>query len=176
MATRVTEPIIVENAKLIFRNFTGREQPPYNGKGMRNFCIIIPENFVEGMRQDGWNIKETKVRDEGDEPEHYIKVNVRYDTGSPPRVALISSTNKKPTELKEGDIDILDTADIQKADIIISPYNHKMNDGGVSGYLKSAFITIRSTYLEDKYEEMFASVNQTPGGSTDDAQAETANA
>ena len=49
--------IVMENARLIFRNFEGREEK-YNRKGDRNFGLVIEDvEVAEQLIADGWNVK-----------------------------------------------------------------------------------------------------------------------
>ena len=58
---------LVEGAKLIFRNFSGKKST-YNATGKREFAVVLPEDYAERMLADGWNVKILEPRDEGDDP------------------------------------------------------------------------------------------------------------
>lgn len=149
--------ILMENVRLIFRNFKGKEGQ-YNAEGDRNFGVILDPALAEQMERDGWNIKEMKVREEGDIPEKYLQVRVNYKGGRPPKIVMITSKNRTP--LGEDEVEILDYADIVKTDLIVNPYDWAVGGKtGVSAYLKTLYVTVQEDELELKYSEH----NQKPG-------------
>ena len=94
MADRVAN-ISVENARIIFRNFAGKESR-YNPKGKRNFCLIIDNDVAENLKDIGWNIKYLNPRDPDETPQAYLQVSVAYEN-FPPKIWLVSGGKK--TEL-----------------------------------------------------------------------------
>ena len=58
------ENVLIEDAKLWFRNFSGKESR-FNAAGIRNFCVMLPNDLAERMIADGWNVRKTNP-DEGD--------------------------------------------------------------------------------------------------------------
>ena len=153
--------LTIEDAKLVYRNFAGKEGP-YNREGDRNFCVLLTPELATEMAQDGWNIKTRKAREEGDEPTPYIQVSIGYKV-RPPKIVMITSRSR--TELGESELEILDWVDIEMADLIIVPYNWNMGGAtGISAYLRSLYITVYEDDLERKYAEDV----QVPGGEDDD--------
>ena len=83
----------IENARIIFTNFAGRETK-FNRAGNRNFCVIIDDDdMAEKLAEDGWNVKILAPRDEDDEPKHYIQVTVSFKF-IPPSVTMICGKSK----------------------------------------------------------------------------------
>lgn len=143
--------LTMEDARIIFRNFAGKEGQ-YNREGDRNFCVVLDPKVAEDMARDGWNIKSLRAREEGDEETPYIQVSVNFK-GRPPRAVMITSRGR--TDLTEHEIEMLDWADIKTVDLIIRPYEWSVNGkSGVKAYLKSIFVTIDEDELELKYSEV----------------------
>ena len=55
--------VTLEDIKIVKQNFAGREVPPYNPEGRRNFLALIPDEKAEAMRDDGWKIGRLKPSD-----------------------------------------------------------------------------------------------------------------
>lgn len=145
--------VMMENAKIIWRNFAGRETP-YNREGDRNFNVIVPEDLAKKMLEDGWNVKFKEPREEGDEGMYVIQVSVGYK-GKPPTIVLMGALSGSRNNLGEKECELLDYADIQNVDLIIRPYNWAVNGkSGVKAYLKSIYVTINEDELELKYANM----------------------
>ena len=143
--------IVMENAHIIFKNFSGKEGK-YNPPGRRNFCVILDEDLSKKLMMDGWNIKYLRPRDDDDQPTPYIPVTVSYDY-NPPKVYVVTSKGK--TLLDEDEVGMIDWAETNNIDLVIRPYAWEVNGKtGVKAYLKTMYATILEDDLDRKYNSI----------------------
>lgn len=142
--------LTLENAHIFFKDFSA-EGRFANGK--RTFCVEIPEDLVEQLKQDGWNLKIRESRQDPDAVTWFIKVEASY-RARPPRVICIPSITKNRTYLTEATIASLDYAEILNVDLTINPYPWEVNGkSGVKAYLGTMYVTIQEDPLDAKYTE-----------------------
>jgi hypothetical protein len=151
-------PMTIENPRIIFKNFSGKERKSrltgkvVNREGTRNFCVVIEDpELAENLKQAGWNIRETKVTDEYDEPLLYLPVEIRYDPFPPEAVFMKNET--KTVMLTEDTIGTLDRAKIvySSLEIKASPW---VNDDGqqrIKAYLKRGGFQIETDEFEARW-------------------------
>lgn len=142
--------LTLENARIFFKDFSA-EGRFANGK--RTFCVEIPEDLVEQLQRDGWNLKSRESRVDPDAVTWFIKVEASY-RARPPRVICIPSITKNRTYLTEATIASLDYAEILNVDLTINPYPWEVNGkSGVKAYLGTMYVTIQEDPLDAKYTD-----------------------
>ena len=136
--------LTIEDAKIFWKNFSGRGSA-YNAEGSRNFCVELDEETAAMLKEDGWNVKRTKPREEGDEGTPYIQVTVAYGN-FPPKIYLVTGRNQ--TLLDEDTVGEIDRAEIEKVDLIINPYHWTLpsRGSGIKAYCKTMYVTIAEDF------------------------------
>lgn len=152
--TRVTNNIRIEGARLIFKNFQGK-QTDYNAAGNRNFGVLLDDELARELMDEGWNVKFRKPRE--DDPDQYeqpwLPVKVKFGS-IPPIIVLVKSNGKR--RLTENSVDQLDWSVLENVDLVIRPYNYPAIAGrpaGVSAYLREMYAVLREDDFARKYAD-----------------------
>ena len=144
--------LVLENCRIVFRNFSGKPSQ-YNPQGKRTFAVILSKEDADRLAEEGWNVKSLRPQEEGDEPTPYLPVTVKFKEDESKSPKIYSVVRKKKTLLTEQTVGMLDFAEIQNVDLIISPYKWDMNGRqGISAYLKTMYATIIEEDFGGKYD------------------------
>lgn len=148
--------LVLENAKILFCNFSGRERQ-YNDAGKKNFNVVIDEATAKDLLRDGWNVKEY-VRNRGTEDEeiiHHLQVKVEFEPKNPyfkpPKVVVIrgEGDNEIRKSLNKLTINQLDWMKIRHVHCVIHP--SQWDDGKYSAYCVTLYAYVEGNPIEEKY-------------------------
>ena len=154
-----TKDVVVENAAIVFRNFSGAPTLLNPDGGKRSFCLVVTEEVANTLRADGWNVKFRAPRDENEDGYYYTQVNVNMESKYPPRVVLVSTLNgnRVKRELKGNEVQRLDKLRLEGIDLCIHPYEHgRPGPFKVKGYLSEMAATQAEerTFFGGKYDSI----------------------
>ena len=149
MALDPNTTVRIDGAKIILRNFAGKEGP-MNAPGDRNFCVLISDpKLADDLVRDGWPLRPAKEFEDGEIRDPFIAVKLGYK-GRPPHVVMLSSRGR--TDLTEDEVEMLDWLEFANVDLIFRPYNWNVGlKAGVKAYLKSMYVTVVEDELDLKY-------------------------
>lgn len=141
--------ITIENARIFFKDFSA--EGPFAGGTKRTFCVEIPEDLVEPLQRDGWNLKSRESRTDPDALTWYLKVEVSY-RARPPKIVCIPNITRNQVYLSEATVGSLDYTEMENVDLTISPYQWEINgNSGVKAYLGTMYVTVVEDPLDAKY-------------------------
>ena len=142
--------IVIEGARIGFKNFSGLAGK-FNAEGDRNFTVFLEKDIAHTLIADGWNVRWLTPKNPEEEPQAILKVKVAFNR-YPPTIWAISDGVKR--ELKEETVNLLDWAEISRADMTINPYSYeKGGRSGISAYLRTIAVHLVSDPIENKYRE-----------------------
>ena len=149
-------PLNIQGAKIVKRNFAGRGED-YNREGNRYFTIRIDDpELANSLLEDGWKLREGKLRNEDDEPRWYMDVKVAFNEYYPTKICMYSGKTRK--ELNEDTCAILDRARIINADMTVRPRYWEVNGkSGYKAYLKVLHVTIEE---EDPWADSYSQYDE----------------
>ena len=134
--------ISIENTRFIFKtNFSGDPARDTYGSDARRANIIISDpQQAEELLAEGFNVKQTKPRDDDEnfEPTYFVAINVNYDSSWPPKIYLVSG-DAEPVPLDEESIDILDKIYVINVNAVLNPY-HNQKTGRCSLYVRTMYV------------------------------------
>lgn len=150
------------------RNFAGVERRSrinpnqvVNSAGRRNFCVKLPFDIAEELKDYGCDVKYTRPRDENDEPRPFVQINVSY-MFRPPEVHEIA--NGVDNVLDEAHIDELDRVEFGNLELLLEIGKEKMHNDGtkyrplfanliwaeiVPNYFQTKLANLRAPYQGD---------------------------
>lgn len=129
----------MDDARCIWLNFEGRGDK-FNRPGDRNFTVVIPNmEMAEALKTEGYNVKISPPREEGEEPFIKLGVKVRFNDYGP---KIYLQTGERRVLLTEETVKCLDRIDIASFDLDIRPFVWELPDGssGTSAYLQGALV------------------------------------
>ena len=156
----------VENAAMIYKNFSGKPTRVNPQGGKRTFSLALSRDLAEKLNDQGWNIKVKEVRDqvvEGEmtrtvgwqdyianyqtEFDHaliYTEIVVNENSEYPPKIYKVSEFNGEKTiaPIPPEQWYRLDESELMNIDVSIHPYTHGRslaNPDAKKGYLKSMY-------------------------------------
>ena len=156
--------LIIEGAKIIFKNFAG-EEGQYNRAGDRNFSVVIDDaDLAATLIEDGWNLKPLKKRDPDDEQAYHLKVAVNMGGNWPAKLYLVNRRGR-PNRLDEDTVSELDISELGKVDLTINPSNWEVNGKtGVKAYLKDLYASLVEDELFDRYNNPYNNDSKVEAG------------
>lgn len=146
---RNDKTIYVDNARIIFRNFSGKPDRFNPAGGKRTFHLVVPDvETADKLIAAGWAVRKKPAEDGG--MFCSMKVNVHYGKGRAPFIALYA--NARPVRINEDTVGTLDGVSIDHVNMILRPYAWDPSGrNGASAYLNSLEVYVRVDEIEARF-------------------------
>jgi len=157
--------IVIENAKFVYNpNFEGREER-FNEAGDRYFNVRIPDNIVQAVEKDGWNVKWTKpskTASPQQAAEHVAEPYLEVAIGFKYRPANISVWEDGKETLLTVDeahgidtVKLVDKMQFETFDVVIRGRNWENDNGcGIKAWLQTFVGVVETDDIQRKYARM----------------------
>lgn len=143
----------IDDARLIFKNFSG-EESKFNRAGDRNFAVRIDDHeLADQLIDEGWNVTIKPPKEEGDDPYMYLKVKIKFNSRGP-KAFLKAGRNVRI--LSEKNIGLLDVVDMARVDLDLRAYDWDVNGKtGRTAYLDSINVEQNLNRFEEVYAKNY---------------------
>lgn len=139
--------------KWAFSHFDGREDT-FNAKGNHDFQIMLEPDVAERLLAEGWNVRTMDGYEEGDPPEHLLKVKISYKY-EPPKIYLIKGDRKLRAD--ERDLADIRRDTCERIDVIITPSRWVNGpNSGITAYAKELYAKVK----ESRFSAMYADLEE----------------
>ena len=148
-----TDNIIIEGARILFRNFSGAPTKVDPRGGKRSINIAIDDvDAAQRLKEIGWNIKQLDPRDEGEDGTYHLPVFITF---SPITPDIFVVTKKGKRRLDESTIGELDFHTLKNVDLVIRPYHWEVSGNtGIKAFVKTMYVTLEEDAFADKYADI----------------------
>lgn len=124
-----------------WRNFSGAVSEN-NRSGQKKFSIFLPEDVADILADQGWNVRRKPPYQEGGDELIFLDVFVDYNH-YPPSITLISHDGVRQL-LNDETVGLLDSVDIETAELEIRPYNWEVNGkSGTKAMVQELIVTAK---------------------------------
>lgn len=143
----------VRNAYIFWTNFEGKMNRFLNAT--RNFNLAVPAEVGKILLERGWRVREYPSADT-EELLYFVNIKINMNSKTPPILSLYSEFKGKRTKraLDINTMGELDRIDIEDSDCVVNPYESKISEGKITGYLqKLNAIQIADNEFGGKYDD-----------------------
>lgn len=150
--------LVIEDAKLIYQpNFEGREGR-FNKAGERGFNVRIPDNILDAVMADNWNVKWTKPKSDEFQPEPYIEVAIGF-TYRPPQISIWEAGQETRLIVDQNagidTVKLVDSMEFEKIDLVLRGRAWENESGcGIKAWLKTFVGVVETDEIRAKYAAM----------------------